>query len=107
MHSAKPVDRSPDSHYIGVIIALLTTIILLLVAAIMYIVSRNKRSPRSDVLNSLQHNFNQDTLGLGIDKRHHMKVILQSQYITQFGSLCQLAQKKNNPVNYVDFGKKI
>lgn len=72
----KPVDRDQDSHYVGVIIALLTTIILLLVAAIMFIVSRNKRSPRSDVLNSLQHNFNQDTLGLGIDKRHHMKVIL-------------------------------
>lgn len=77
MHSAKPVDGDQDSHYIGVIIALLTMIILLLVAAIMFIVSRNKRSPRSDVLNSLQHNFNQDTLGLGIDKRHHMKVIFQ------------------------------
>ncbi|XP_055299396.1 discoidin domain-containing receptor 2-like, partial [Sitodiplosis mosellana] len=72
----KPVDRDQDSHYVGVIIALLTTIILLLVAAIMFIVSRNKRSPRSDVLNSLQHNFNQDTLGLGIDKRHHMKVTM-------------------------------
>lgn len=77
VHSAKPVDRDQDSHYVGVIIALLTAIILLLVAAIMFIVSRNKRSPRSDVLNSLQHNFNQDTLGLGIDKRHHMKVIFQ------------------------------
>lgn len=74
VHSARPVDRDQDSHYVGVIIALLTTIIFLLVAAIMFIVSRNKRSPRSDVLNSLQHNFNQDTLGLGIDKRHHMKV---------------------------------
>lgn len=79
VHSAKPVDGDQDSHYVGVIIALLTTIILLLVAAIMFIVSRNKRSPRSDVLNSLQHNFNQDTLGLGIDKRHHMKVIFQSR----------------------------
>lgn len=77
MHLTKPVDQDQDSDYVGVIIALLTTIILLLVAAIMFIVSRNKRSPRSDVLNSLQHNFNQDTLGLGIDKRHHMKVILQ------------------------------
>lgn len=77
VHSAKPVDRDQDSHYVGVIIALLTTIILLLVAAIMFIVSRNKRSPRSDVLNSLQNNFNQDTLGLGIDKRHHMKVSYQ------------------------------
>lgn len=44
----------------------------------MLIIARNKRSPRSDVLNSLQHNFNQDSLGLGIDKRgnHHMKVII-------------------------------
>lgn len=52
-------------------------IILLLIAAIMFIIARNKRSRRSDVLNSLQHNFNQDTLGLGIDKRgnSHMKVI--------------------------------
>lgn len=42
----------------------------------MFMVARNKRSPRSDVLNSLQHNYNQDSLGLGIDKRgnHHMKV---------------------------------
>lgn len=84
MHSAKPVDGDQDSHYVGVIIALLTMIILLLVAAIMFIVSRNKRSPRSDVLNSLQHNFNQDTLGLGIDKRHHMKVIFQSTHEIQF-----------------------
>lgn len=76
--SSNPVARDQDTHYIGVIIALLTVIILLLVAAIMFIVARNKRSPhRSDVLNSLQHNFNQDSLGLGIDKRgnHHMKVI--------------------------------
>lgn len=72
----KKIDHDQDSHYIGVVIALLTSIILLLVAAIMFIVARNKRSPRSDVLNSLQHNFNQDSLGLGIDKRgnHHMKV---------------------------------
>lgn len=51
-------------------------IILLLIAAIMFIIARNKRTRRSDVLNSLQHNFNQDTLGLGIDKRgnSHMKV---------------------------------
>lgn len=72
-----PADRDQDSHFVGVVIALLTTIILLLVAAIMYIVARNKRSPhRSDVLNSLQHNFNQDSLGLGIDKHgnRHMKV---------------------------------
>lgn len=45
----------------------------------MLIIARNKRSPRrADVLNSLQHNFNQDSLGLGIDKRgnHHMKVTI-------------------------------
>lgn len=72
----KKIDHDQDSHYVGVVIALLTAIILLLVAAIMFMVARNKRSPRSDVLNSLQHNFNQDSLGLGIDKRgnHHMKV---------------------------------
>lgn len=98
MHSAKPVDRDQDSHYVGVIIALLTTIILLLVAAIMFIVSRNKRSPRSDVLNSLQHNFNQDTLGLGIDKRHHMKVI----FCKSFHFLVTFSLCVNNgiPVNY-------
>lgn len=72
----KKLDPDEDSHYVGVVIALLTAIILLLVGAIMFMVARSKRSPRSDVLNSLQHNFNQDSLGLGIDKRgnHHMKV---------------------------------
>lgn len=97
MHSAKPVDGDQDSHYIGVVIALLTSIILLLVAAIMFMVSRNKRSPRSDVLNSLQHNFNQDTLGLGIDKRHHMKVIFPNH--KPYPNLVYVQSAENLPVN--------
>lgn len=79
--SPKPMDQEPESHIVGVVIALLTSIILLLVAAIMFIVARNKRTPRPEVLNSLQHNFNQDTLRLGLDKRgnNHMKVSLTQQ----------------------------
>lgn len=75
------MDQEPESHIVGVVIALLTSIILLLVAAIMFIVARNKRTPRPEVLNSLQHNFNQDTLRLGIDKRgnNHMKVSFTQQ----------------------------
>lgn len=74
------MDQEPESHIVGVVIALLTSIILVLVAAIMFIVARNKRTPRAEVLNSLQHNFNQDTLRLGLDKRgnNHMKVSLAS-----------------------------
>lgn len=70
------MDQEPESHIVGVVIALLTSIILILVAAIMFIVARNKRTPRPEVLNSLQHNFNQDSLRLGLDKRgnNHMKV---------------------------------
>lgn len=70
------MDQEPETHIVGVVITLLTSIILILVAAIMFIVARNKRTPRAEVLNSLQHNFNQDTLRLGLDKRgnNHMKV---------------------------------
>lgn len=77
--SPKPIDQEPEQHFVGVIIAVLTTIILLLIAVILFIVARNKRSRRSEALNSLQFNFNQDTLGLGIDKRmnSNMKVIVQ------------------------------
>lgn len=76
--SPKPIDQEPEQHFVGVIIAVLTTIILLLIAVILFIVARNKRSRRSEALNSLQFNFNQDTLGLGIDKRmnSNMKVIV-------------------------------
>lgn len=77
------MDQEPESHIVGVVIALLTSIILILVAAIMFIVARNKRTPRPEVLNSLQHNFNQDTLRLGLDKRgnNHMKVRSSNTYI--------------------------
>lgn len=77
--SPKPIDQEPEQHFVGVIIAILTTIILLLIAVILFIVARNKRSRRSEALNSLQFNFNQDTLGLGIDKRmnSNMKVIVR------------------------------
>lgn len=77
--SPKPIDQEPEQHFVGVIIAVLTTIILLLIAVILFIVARNKRSRRSEALNSLQFNFNQDTLGLGIDKRmnSNMKVIVR------------------------------
>ncbi|XP_037031217.1 discoidin domain-containing receptor 2 isoform X2 [Bradysia coprophila] len=76
--SPKPIDQEPEQHFVGVIIAVLTTIILLLIAVILFIVARNKRSRRSEALNSLQFNFNQDTLGLGIDKRmnSNMKVTM-------------------------------
>lgn len=80
--SPKPIDQEPEQHFVGVIIAILTTIILLLIAVILFIVARNKRSRRSEALNSLQFNFNQDTLGLGIDKRmnSNMKVIVQNHF---------------------------
>lgn len=77
--SPKPIDQEPEQNFVGVIIAVLTTIILLLIAVILFIVARNKRSRRSEALNSLQFNFNQDTLGLGIAKRlnSNMKVIVR------------------------------
>lgn len=80
--SPKPIDQEPEQNFVGVIIAVLTTIILLLIAVILFIVARNKRSRRSEALNSLQFNFNQDTLGLGIAKRlnSNMKVIVQNDF---------------------------
>lgn len=77
--SPKPIDQEPEQHFVGVVIAILTTIILLLIVVILFIIARNKRSrSRSDPLNALQFNFNQDSLGLGIDKRvnSNMKVSL-------------------------------
>lgn len=46
---------------------MLTTIILLLIAIIMFIVARNKRTRTAAVLDALQHNLHTDSLG--IDKR--------------------------------------
>lgn len=84
--SPKPIDQEPEQHFVGVIIAVLTTIILLLIAVILFIVARNKRSRRSEALNSLQFNFNQDTLGLGIDKRmnSNMKVIVRNALCVKY-----------------------
>lgn len=74
--SPKPIDQEQEPNFVGVIIAVLTSIILLLVAVILLIVARNKRTRRSDVLGTLQHNLHSDVLG--VDKRlnSNIKVII-------------------------------
>lgn len=68
----------------GVIISVLTTIILLLVVIILFIVARNKRSRRSDVLGTLQHNLHSDVLGMGIDKRMNSNIKVRLFYCMFF-----------------------
>lgn len=48
-------------------ITALAVIILLLIAVILFIISKNKRTRTAAVLNALQHNLHSD--GMGIDKR--------------------------------------
>lgn len=48
-------------------ITALAIIILLLIAVILFIISKNKRTRTAAVLNALQHNLHSD--GMGIDKR--------------------------------------
>lgn len=69
MQSPKPVDPESETSVVGLIIAILTSIILVLVFAIMFIVARQRRTRTAAVLDALQHNLNSDGLSLGLDKR--------------------------------------
>ena len=42
---------------------------MLLIAVILFIIARNKRSRRTEAMNSMQFNFNHGSLGMDIDKR--------------------------------------
>lgn len=63
--SPKPIDQEPEQHIIGVVITCLATIILFLIAVILFIVAKNKRTRTAAVLDALQHNMHGDIL----DKR--------------------------------------
>ncbi|XP_044316188.1 discoidin domain-containing receptor 2 [Drosophila rhopaloa] len=69
--SPKPIDhQEPPKSFVGVIITVLATIIMLLVTFILLMVARSKRSRgRDNVLGAFQHNFNTDSLnGNGVLK---------------------------------------
>jgi discoidin domain receptor family member 2 len=59
------MDQEPEQHIISVVITGLAIIILVLIAVILFIVSKNKRTRTAAVLNALQHTPYSD----GIDKR--------------------------------------
>lgn len=67
--SPKPVDPESETSVVGLVIAILTSIILVLVVAIMFIVARQRRTRTAAVLDALQHNLHSDGLSLGLDKR--------------------------------------
>ncbi|XP_043064703.1 discoidin domain-containing receptor 2 [Drosophila ficusphila] len=62
--SPKPMDHlEPETSFVGVVVTVLATIIILLVAFVLLIVDRNKHSRgREHVLEGFQHNFNPETL---------------------------------------------
>ncbi|EDW54493.1 GM18617 [Drosophila sechellia] len=64
--SPKPIDhQEPETSFVGVIITVLGTIIMLLVAFILLIVARNKHARgRENGLDAFQHNFSPDTLNV-------------------------------------------
>lgn len=64
--SSQPIDQEPE-HFISVVIVGLAITIFVLIAVILFIVSKNKRTRTAAVLNALQHTQYSD--GLGIDKR--------------------------------------
>lgn len=64
---SRPIDQEPEQHIISVVITALAIIIFVLIAVILFIVSKNKRTRTAAVLNALQHTPYSD--GLGIDKR--------------------------------------
>ncbi|XP_043654375.1 discoidin domain-containing receptor 2-like [Drosophila teissieri] len=69
--SPKPIDHlEPETSFVGVVITVLGTIIMLLVAFILLMVARNKHARgRENALDAFQHNFNPDTLnGNGVLK---------------------------------------
>ncbi|XP_070506947.1 discoidin domain-containing receptor 2 isoform X2 [Chironomus tepperi] len=65
--SSRPIDQEPEQHIISVVITALAIIIFVLIAVILFIVTKNKRTRTAAVLNALQHTQYSD--GLGIDKR--------------------------------------
>lgn len=85
MLSPKPVDPE-ETSVVGLIIAILTSIILVLVFAIMFIVARQRRTRTAAVLDALQHNLNSDGLSLGLDKRYtsNFKVRLSFHFFSIF-----------------------
>lgn len=71
----KDADNEEPSHYIGFIIGMLTVVILILVAAIVFIVFRNQRLKTSPGHSAIPHANNDNEKGIKVTRGDAISVI--------------------------------